>query len=334
MKFFYFIGFLLLVILNSCREDHSHTLDTFEGIENENDKMIERIYSEKETIETYSIFQKENSRVTRGVLRANQILYCSVKAYSDLSVIMRETIDGFEWKYRGDSTLYPDWTFSDVLDREMEENPLNENTSPEIRNKIISTFYEFSNMVVHYMDKLWYENKKINWSISNEMINQGLKAKEISDILYDSEADYDKSFMKGLLTSFTLKDYLKSESDHVCIYSFLEQMNLIRNKILLLTYFCLNEISNELSESPFLFNKIEPIVFKSFQEGDSTNIFIALYAYDTTAIPEIRYQINGTEHKAKGFHITIPSSINQLEGTISVKEGGELKWKPWRYVKQ
>lgn len=129
--------------------------------------------------------------------------------------------------------------------------------------------------------------------------------------------------------------------DHAPVVAASALFTSLRNDVRNAESVALDHLLTKVNAPKFNFNKIEPLAFARtsyLNVGDSMNLSVMIAAYDSNEVPKIRYAINDSNPANFKDHIgKLPiqggsPGAYTLHGLISVKENGEDKWKPWKYM--
>ena len=117
-----------------------------------------------------------------------------------------------------------------------------------------------------------------------------------------------------------------------CITSTIEQLNLMRQRILLACEISLEHLDDiYIARNRIKINKVEPMAFKiDGLRNDSILIMVVNSVYDTTSASTVHYSVdNGKEYTITGGRVLVPKNAREVSGNISISQNGDRVWKPW-----
>lgn len=314
-----------------CGLDHEHSLSLFRSIEAQNNSLINSITDKKDRLEE---FAQANKSLENAIDRSNHIFMISRKMYNEITLIMNQ-ISGYEKNNGGDfATEFMKYEINEITDNNSNINIFDSDNENEIKNKICVLFSWYADIVIENMNFTYQKNDTIDFSIFSEKdikgeINTDIVLEKINQI----DIRYDEDILRTIIPLFSIHSFINQGNEKTCLYSQLEKLNLLRQKVLNIALICVSHFETRIKSSPYNFNKTEPIVLPPYPENDSLKLRVYLLAFDSLNIPKYRYSINGIEYSRNFYDAYIPKNIREVNGFIRVMENGIEKWKPWRYIK-
>lgn len=298
MKVYFLISISILLFFGCSTSDSSHTFTTFSQINTHNSILKTELQENYDAVEMLMAIPQTINRVKPYYTVANNILQESQELYNKITSDMVELLNknGADVIIKGKPYEFQE--LSVFNEKIADAGSVSLTGSNELKNEI----KKFSNLICTRID-FYYSNK---FYFDKLM-------KTIPEILSVNELNFENQ----------------------CLIGELENLNLLRQKILLACNKSFQYIRSIVTQNRFTFNHVEPVVYK--REGparhkDSIEIKVNIAAYDSTFNPPIRYSTDGgKEHLVKDNKLIVPKNAREIRGTIAVKQDGELVWKPWSY---
>lgn len=220
----------------------------------------------------------------------------------------------------------------------------------EIREKIMKYRDDILLLVTEYNDgKRKYKiNPKAITSTDPEGMIKELRA-ELQKNVFIEDRDKVEAIYKMLTIPEKLKDFEEEVDwqlgmfDHAPVVAASALFTALSCDIRNAEVKAIEILLAKVNVPAFKFNKIEPLAFAKsnyMNMGDSLNLSVMIAAYDSTEIPTIKYGIdadttneaNWKEIKGKIKLEGKGSGEHFVKGVIGIKEKGEIKWKPWKFM--
>ena len=220
----------------------------------------------------------------------------------------------------------------------------------EIREKIMKYRDDILLLVTEYNDgKRKYKiNPKAITSTDPEGMIKELRA-ELQKNVFIEDRDKVEAIYKMLTIPEKLKDFEEEVDwqlgmfDHAPVVAASALFTALSCDIRNAEVKAIEILLAKVNVPAFKFNKIEPLAFAKsnyMNMGDSLSLSVMIAAYDSTEIPTIKYGIdadttneaNWKEIKGKIKLEGKGSGEHFVKGVIGIKEKGEIKWKPWKFM--
>ena len=220
----------------------------------------------------------------------------------------------------------------------------------EIREKIMKYRDDILLLVTEYNDgKRKYKiNPKAITSTDPEGMIKELRA-ELQKNVFIEDRDKVEAIYKMLTIPEKLKDFEEEADwqsgmfDHAPVVAASALFTALSCDIRNAEVKAIEILLAKVNVPAFKFNKIEPLAFAKsnyMNMGDSLSLSVMIAAYDSTEIPTIKYGIdadttneaNWKEIKGKIKLEGKGSGEHFVRGVIGIKEKGEIKWKPWKFM--
>jgi gliding motility-associated protein GldM len=195
-----------------------------------------------------------------------------------------------------------------------------------------------------------YESGKNNFTFSPKFDGASMSAEELNAALATANPK-DTAKIKQLYGMLTLPATMKNHDeevpwqagmfDHAPVVAAAALFTSLRNDVRNAESVAIDHLLGKVNAPKFNFNKIEPLAFARtsyLNVGDSMNLSVMIAAYDSNEVAKIRFAVNDSNpanYKDHTGKISVQGSragAYTMYGLVSVKENGEEKWKPWKYM--